>query len=400
VSDVTVRVDDEIRRVEDQYASGGVARRPVTIVRGSGARLWDADGKEYIDCAAAHGWASVGHCHPEMVAAICEQAGRLTCHTESSYNDRRAEWYRTLVAALSERFPETHDGSLSRVHACNSGTEAVEAALKFARFRTGRTGFVACQRGFHGRTFGSLSVTATPEYREPFQPLVPDVTHIPFNDPRAVERTVTDQTAGLIIEIIQGEGGVHEASTEFVATARRVCRERGTLLLVDEVQTGFGRTGRWFASEWVDAQPDVLILGKALGGGIPMGAAVWRSGFGTWNPGLHGSTFGGAPLACAASLAALGILHRKGLDAHALELGTAVKAALRGPGVRDVRGRGLMIGVELRTRVQPVLRTLMERGVWALPAGKTVLRLLPPLVITDEEMQRATAIIADTIHAS
>jgi acetylornithine/LysW-gamma-L-lysine aminotransferase len=264
--EATVTRSDDVRAVEDQYTSGGVTRRPVTIVRGEGARLWDDHGKEYIDCASAHGWANVGHCHPEVVRAIREQAGRLVAMTESGYNEQRAAWYRTLTRLLASHFGTNEHGTLSRIFPCNSGAEAVEAAMKFARFRTQRTNFVAFHRGFHGRTFGALSVTSTRRYRAPFEPLLTGVTHVPFNDVQAIDSAVNDETAGVILEIIQGEGGVHEADAGFVAGVQQTCRERGALFIVDEIQTGFGRTGRWFASEHVGAEPDVIVLGKALGG--------------------------------------------------------------------------------------------------------------------------------------
>ncbi len=399
---------EDIPGIEDAHASGGVRRRPVTIVRGAAARLWDDTGKEYIDCASAHGWANVGHCHPDVVSAIERQARCLMALNESAYNDQRAQWYSTLAGILGDQFGTTDRGALSRIHACNSGAEAVEAALKFARFYTGRTQFVAFGGGFHGRTFGALSVTSTRRYREPFDPLVPGVTHVPFNDSNAVDDEVTDDTAGVIVEIIQGEGGVREAKAEFIGQVQRICRERGALFIVDEIQTGFGRTGRWFACQHVGAEPDMVVLAKALGGGLPMGAAVWRSGLGQFETGLHGSTFGAAPLACAASIASMRVLERDALPERADALGRRAHEELRScvstPDqptiVREVRGRGLMIGIELRRSVTPVLRALVDAGVWALPAGKNVLRLMPPLVITEEELSRAVGLVIAALRGA
>jgi acetylornithine/LysW-gamma-L-lysine aminotransferase len=247
VVDVTADHPDDVAATEEQHTSGGVARRPVTIVRGKGAKIWDDRGNEYIDCASAHGWANIGHCHPEIVAAIHKQAGQLVAMTESGYNDQRAIWYDTLAQVLESHFGDTERGTLSRIFPCNSGTEAVEAAMKFARFRTQRTDFVAFHRGFHGRTFGSLSVTSARRYRAPFEPLLTGATHLHLNDLNALDSAVTDNTAGVILEIIQGEGGVHEASTDFIAGVQHICRDRGALFIVDEIQTGFGRTGRWLA---------------------------------------------------------------------------------------------------------------------------------------------------------
>ncbi|HEX9730162.1 MAG TPA: aminotransferase class III-fold pyridoxal phosphate-dependent enzyme [Gemmatimonadales bacterium] len=392
---------DEVVRLEDLHGSGGVGRRPVTIVRGDGARLFDDAGHEYLDLASAHGWANLGHGHPEILEAIHAQTDRLIAHTESSYNDQRAAWFGELAAVLREAFGENDHGVLSRISPSNSGTEAVEAALKFARVSTGRSGVVAFTRAFHGRTFGALSATATARYRAPFEPLVPGFTHVPLNDLAALDGAISDTTAAVLVEIVQGEGGVHEAQADFVAGAQRLCRERGALFIVDEIQTGFGRTGRWFASQWVDAKPDIVTLGKALGGGIPMGAAVWRDRLGGFEVGAHGSTFGGNPLACAASRAMLRVLRRDDLPARADRLGARLLGRLRtsgAPGVREVRGRGLMIGIELKQAATPVLKALTARGVWALPAGRTVLRLMPPLTIDEPDLDRAGDILLEILH--
>jgi acetylornithine/LysW-gamma-L-lysine aminotransferase len=386
--------------IEEAHASGGVQRRPVTIVRGEGATLFDDEGRRYVDLSAAHGWAALGHGHPEVTAAIRVQAGRLTMLTESARNDVRAQWFRALVEFLALEFPATARGALTRVQPANSGAEAVEAALKFARYRTGRPEFVAFARGFHGRTLGALSATAPGPRREVFAPLVPGFTHVPCDDLAAADRAIGDRTAGVVIEIIQGEGGVHEGRPEFLLGLEALCRERGALLMVDEIQTGFGRTGRWFASAHFGLSPDVIVLGKALGGGVPMGAAVWRADLGTFEAGLHGSTFAGAPLACAASLATMTVLRRERLHERAAALGDAVThelRAMRAPSVREVRGRGLMIGIELKTRVGPVLKALLDRGVWALPAGLNVLRLLPPLTIPEDDLTPAVTAIRETL---
>jgi acetylornithine/LysW-gamma-L-lysine aminotransferase len=386
--------------IEDRHASGGVKRRPVTIVRAEGSRLFDANGKRYVDCAAAHGWAALGHGDPAVTEAIRSQAGTLVMHTESASNDIRARWFAALADFLRADFPPNDRGALARIQPANSGAEAVEAALKFARYRTGRPGFVSFARGFHGRTFGALSATASGARRETFAPLVPGFVHVPFDDLAAVERAVDDQTAGVIVEIIQGEGGVHEGSTPFFQGLQRCCRERGALLIVDEIQTGFCRTGRRFASAWHEVAPDVIVLGKALGGGIPMGAAVWRDGLGTFESGLHGSTFAGAPLACAASLATMDVLERDSLADRAARLGTALLEellAFDAPIVRAVRGRGLMIGIELKQKVGPILAQLLDRGVWALPAGLNVLRLLPPLTIPEDDLAFALGAIRETL---
>ena len=381
--------------LENTYTSGVYSKRPVVIERGSGAVLWDDQGREYLDCAAGHGVASIGHGRPEIAAALAAQAQRLITCPEIVYNDVRAR--------LLERLARLTPQGLSRIFLCNSGTEAVEGALKFARVATGRTGIVATLRGFHGRTMGALSTTWEPHYREPFAPLVPGVSHVRYNDLAAAEAAINEQTAAVIIELVQGEGGVHVATQEYVDGLASLCRERGALLIVDEVQTGFGRTGCLFACNHYDLQPDILCLAKSLAGGIPMGAVclgprVTESGRITGS--IHGSTFGGNPLACAAALATLDILEREALPQRSAALGALALErlrALRSPLVREVRGRGLLLGVELNRRVQPYLEALLERGVLALPAGPNVIRLLPPLVITEEQLERVLDCLAEVL---
>ena len=390
----------DIPSVEQTHSSGAVPRRGVTIVSASGAHLFDGTGRRWVDCSAAHGWAALGHSHPAVTEAIRVQAGRLVMLTESATNDARARWFAGLTEFLARDFPATGRGSLSRIAAANSGAEAIEAALKFARLRTGRPGFVAFTRGFHGRTFGALTATAPSPRRDRYAPLVPGFVHSPYNDLAAAAGVVRDDTAAIIVEVIQGEGGVHEGSTEFLKGLEQLARERGALLIVDEIQTGFGRTGRWFASAWHGLNPDVIVLGKAIGGGLPLGAAVWRQELGVFEPGMHGSTFAGAPLVCAASVAALDAMTAEDLAARALRMGEPVMARLREVGgmVRAVRGRGLMIGIELKGRVAPVIDKLMERGVWALPAGLNVLRLLPPLNIPESDLDFALDAITEILR--
>jgi predicted acetylornithine/succinylornithine family transaminase/N-acetyl-ornithine/N-acetyl-lysine deacetylase len=380
---------------EDTYTSGVYSKRPIAIVRGSRALLWDDEGREYIDCNSGHGVANLGHGRSEIAAALSQQALRLVTCSETVYNDMRS----LLLERLARLVPQER----SRIFLCNSGTEAVEGALKFARLATGRTGIVATLRGFHGRSMGALSATWEPHYREPFAPLLPGVTHIRYNNLEAAEQAINAETAAVIVELVQGEGGVHVASDAYVQGLARLCHERGALLIVDEVQTGFGRTGRLFACEHHNLQPDILCLAKSIAGGVPMGAICLGPRVidsGRISRGVHGSTFGGNPLACAAALTALDIIEREELPQHAAELGTYALERLRSlqsPLIREVRGRGLLLGIELKRRVQPYLEQLIERGVLALPAGPNVLRLLPPLVITREQLDRVIDIVADML---
>lgn len=377
----------QIQEIEDQHTSGLYAKRPVAIVRGQGARLWDADGNEFIDCVGGQGAANTGHGNLAVAQAIAEQAATLISCPEMFYNDRRAALEARLCALAG--FP--------RVYLCNSGTEAVEAAIKFARITTGRSGVVAAMRGFHGRTMGALSATWEKKYREPFEPLVPGFRHVAYNNLEALQAAVDDNTAAVILEVVQGEGGVHPGQPDFLQGAQAACQENGALLIVDEIQTGFGRTGRWFAHQHTGLKPDLVTVAKSMAGGLPMGAVLLGDRIGKLPPQVHGSTFGGNPLACAASLAAIDFIESGGLVERSAELGAWFLAQLQqiqSPLVREVRGLGLMVGIELKQKVTPYLQALMARGVLALPAGLTVMRFLPPLVIEQADLEEVVAAVA------
>ena len=372
-------ITEEIQSIENAHESGVYAKRQVAIVRGEGARLWDAEGNEYIDCVGGQGAANLGHANPAVVAAITAQAQTLISCPELFYNDKRAALLEKLTALTG----------MPRAFLCNSGTEAVESALKFARLRTGRSEVVAAMRGFHGRTMGALSATWEKKYRVPFEPLIPGFKHIPYNDLAALQSAVSEQTAAVILEVVQGEGGVNPGTPEFLLGAQELCAKHGAMLILDEVQTGFGRTGEMFAFQHLGLKPDLLAVAKSMAGGLPMGACLMSESFGELPPAVHGSTFGGNPLACAASVAAIDYLVDNQLAEHAAELGAWFKAALeqvQSPLVREVRGMGLMVGVEIKQKVTPYLQALMAKGVMALPAGLTVMRFLPPLVISQAEL--------------
>jgi acetylornithine/LysW-gamma-L-lysine aminotransferase len=372
--------NETIRLLEGQYTSGVYTKRPVAIVRGLAAHLWDADGNEYIDCVGGQGAANLGHANPVVAQAIAEQATRLISCPEMFYNDRRA--------ALEEKLAILT--GMGRVFLCNSGTEAIEAAIKFARLLTGRSEVVAAMRGFHGRTMGALSATWEKKYREPFEPLVPGFSHFPYNDQAALGAAVTDKTAAVILEVVQGEGGVRPGDPAFLKLAQNICRQMGALLIMDEIQTGWGRTGKMFAYQHYGLEPDLLCVAKSMAGGLPMGATMIHSRLGELPTQVHGSTFGGNPLACAASLAAIGYLEDNHLPERAAELGAwflGKLSRIESPLIREVRGLGLMAGIELKQKVTPYLQELMEKGVMALPAGLTVMRFLPPLVISKDDLQ-------------
>lgn len=378
---------------EARHTSGAVTKRPLTLVRGLGSTVWDDAGRPYLDATSGQGVALIGHSHPAVARAVAEQAATLITCTESFSNDRRAALYEVLTALLPPGF--------GRFFLCNSGAEANEAALKLARQITGRSGIVAVRRGFHGRTLGALSLTWNPKYREAFQSWLPAVTHIAPDDFEAAQAAISDATAAVVFEAVQGEGGVHPLDADYLHELRRLCSERGALLIADEIQTGLGRTGRWFGFEHAGITPDIITLGKGIAGGVPMGATTWRGELGQFEAGAHGSTFGGNPLACAAAHAALGVLRDDELPERAAELSARLTDELRArhlPQVREVRGRGLLIGLELRGRVTPVLKDLQDCGVLALPAGLNVLRLLPPLVLTDAEAERLVEAVSEVLR--
>lgn len=377
---------------ESQYTSGVYAKREVVIVRGEGALLFDVYGREYIDCVGGQGVANLGHAHPLITQAITEQAARLISCPEMFYNNQRAE--------LQARWVRCSPPGIERVFLCNSGTEAIEAALKFSRQSTGRSEIVAAMRGFHGRTFGALSATWNKKYRQPFEPLVPGFAHVPYNNLEKLAGAVSGSTAAVLLEVIQGEGGVYPGTHEFLQGAQALCREHGALLVIDEVQSGFGRTGRLLALEHYDLQPDLICLAKSIAGGVPMGAVLIGGRVGEIPTGSHGSTFGGNPLACAAGLAALDILERERLIEKAAESGAYLieqLAQIDSPLVREIRGMGLMVGIEIRQKVAPYLQALMERGVLALAAGLTVIRLLPPLVITPQQIEQVVGALREVL---
>ena len=306
----------------------------------------------------------------------------------------------TAKATFVEKLLSVAPRNLGRVFLSNSGSEAVEAAIKFARASTRRKKIIAAMRGFHGRTMGALSATWRKDFREPFEPLVPGFEHVPFNDIEALRKAIDHDTAAVILEAVQGEGGVHVASPEYLPAAREACDRTGALLILDEVQTGMGRTGRLFAVERWGVEPDLLTLAKSLAGGVPIGATLATEDVEREFQGSHNSTFGGNPLACAAATAAIEYTVRERLWDRADHLGIIGVEKLRGleaPSVREIRGLGLMIGIELRGKAAPVLQALQEEGVLAIGGGSSVVRLLPPLVIPNDQWSSALDVLGRTL---
>jgi acetylornithine/N-succinyldiaminopimelate aminotransferase len=364
-----------------------VYERDLVLVKGKGAKLFDKDGRTWLDFAAGIAVNGFGYGDRKIVAAIRNQA-RLLIHASNLFHTEPASALAERLVALA--FP-------SRVFFCNSGSEACEGAMKFARRigkDEGRTEFVCFERSFHGRTMGALSATWTAKYREPFEPLVPGVSFCPLNDLGAVAAAVSPRTAAVMVEPVQGEGGIRPATGEFLRGLGALCRERGALLVFDEIQCGLGRTGKMFAYEHAGVSPDILTLAKPLAGGLPMGAILIRD---TLAPavkvGDHGSTFGGNPVAAAAALAVLDHLTAPGFLDEIAKKGQYLSRGLRRlarkhkGSVAEVRGLGLMLGVELRGEAGPVVKALRERGILATKAGDHVLRLLPPLVVKRSEIR-------------
>lgn len=378
----------QVRQLEANSVLQVYRRIPLVLVRGEGSHVFDADGKGYIDLLSGLGVASLGHAHPGLADALAEQARELV-HTSNLFFHPLQGRVASALARLS---------GLDRTFFTNSGTEAVEACLKFARRywftngSPGRTELVAFDRSFHGRTFGALSVTAGAAYREPFEPLVPGVTFVSPDDPPSLRRAVSDRTAAIIVEPIQGEGGVWPLSAAMANAIRTTCAETGTLLIADEIQCGLGRTGHPFHSTVLDLQPDLMPLGKALGGGVPVGAALMTErvaeaiAFGD-----HGSTYGGNLLACRAALVFLGALEA-GLGDRVRTAGARLEAGLRTlvaryEAIREIRGAGLMWGLDVDEPVaERMVGAALEHGLIINRTAGTVIRLLPPLTISDDDI--------------
>ena len=355
----------------------------MTLVRGAGARAWDAEGREYVDLLAGIAVNALGHAHPSIVAAVSDQLATLGHTSNLALTPPAVELAEHLLALLD---PQGVRGG--RVFFCNSGAEANEAAFKLSR-RTGRTRVIVAERSFHGRTMGSLALTAQPAKQDPFRPLPGDVVVVPYGDAEALRAAVDDDTAAVFLEPIQGEGGVIPAPAGYLAAAREACDAHGALLILDEVQTGIGRTGEWFAHQASDVHPDVITLAKGLGGGLPIGAMVAFGEAATLlGPGSHGSTFGGNPVSCAAALAVLDVIERDALLARVPVVSERLTSIVTATSLVDhVRGAGLLLGVVLREPVAGALESAArDRGLIVNAVAPDVIRMAPPLVISDADL--------------
>jgi acetylornithine/LysW-gamma-L-lysine aminotransferase len=379
----------EIVKIEKQLMANVYAKKPIVITRGKGATVWDINGKEYIDCTGSYGVCIVGHCHPKVVEAVKQQAEKLiSCHS-SFYNDARSEFLQKITKITPK--------GLDKVFMANSGAEAVESAIKLARKFSGKPEIIAMMGAFHGKTMGALSATWDKKYREPFLPLVPGFKHVPPNNLEKIRETITEQTAAIIVEPIRGESGIRFYSDDFLPGLRKICDEKKILLILDEVQTGFGRTGKPFACEHWNVVPDILCVAKSVAGGLPLGMTIAKENvMCAFKIGEHTTTFGGNPLVCVAACAAIDVLVEEKLPERAATLGTYFKEKLtllqaKHNFVREVRGLGLMLGMELRYEVLNVILRTMDKGVLILDAGRNVLRFLPPLVIEKEQIDEVIA---------
>jgi LysW-gamma-L-lysine/LysW-L-ornithine aminotransferase len=380
---------------ENRYLANVFAKKPVVLTRGKGALLWDVNGKEYVDCASSYGVAALGHCHPKIVEAIKAQAEQLiTCHS-CYYNDKRAEFIKKLVSITPK--------GLDKAFLSNSGAESVECAIKLARKATGKTEIIGLMGAFHGKTMGALSLTWDKKYREPFMPLVPDMKHTAPDNADKLREAITEKTAAVIMEPIRGEGGIRVPPEGYLQEVREICDKRGVLLIFDEVQSSFGRTGKLFAGQNWDVTPDIMTLAKPFAGGLPIGITVAKENImSAFKTGEHSTTFSGSPIVCAAGIAAIEVLIEEKLADKAAVNGKYFKTQLEGLAakhkiVKEVRGLGLMLGMELRYDVYGVLQKTLGKGVLVLDAGKTVVRILPPLVITKPQIDRAITAIDETL---
>ena len=371
---------------EDQFMGNLYQRFPVTVEKGKGAHVWDINGKEYIDCMGGYGVALVGHQNDRVNNAIKEQIEKIITVHSSLYNKTREEFLKTLIGLAPK--------NLTQVHLNNSGAEAVEAAIKFARKFTGKKGMVAMKGSYHGKSFGALSLTFNPKYKKAFAPLVEKVSFASYGDIESLRSVIDDDTAFVILEPIQGESGIVVAPDGFLQEVRKLCDEKGILLIFDEIQAGLGRTGRLWACDHWNTTPDIMCLAKGIAGGVPMGATLVRPDILTAiSKGEHSSTFGGNPLSCAAGIAALKALTEDGLIKNSEKMGKIFREGLeklkeKHPIIREVRGKGLMIGVELKFEVRDVLMNLIKEGVLMLYSGRNILRILPPLVITEKDITK------------
>jgi acetylornithine/N-succinyldiaminopimelate aminotransferase len=391
----------ELIAASNKYLANTYARFPMVLVRGRGVRLWDSDGKEYLDCVGGIAVDALGHCHPKMVEAIRAQAETLI-HVSNLYH---IEPQIRLAQLLCEQ------SFADRAFFCNSGAEANEAAIKLARkyakdhWSSDRVEIVTMHHAFHGRTLATVTATGNAKYQYGFEPLMPGFKHVPYNNLQAVERAIDSRTCAVLVEPVQGEGGVNVPGDDYLPGLRRLCDQAGILLILDEVQSGMGRTGKLFAYQHWGVEPDILTLAKALAGGVPMGAMLAREAVAaSFVPGTHASTFGGTPFVSAVALAVVTTMLADDLPGNAMRVGKYFLDRLHGlqaahPMVKAVRGKGLILGMEVTVPARGIVAACMERGLLVLTAGDNVVRFVPPLVLTEGDVDQAVAILEAALKA-
>jgi acetylornithine/N-succinyldiaminopimelate aminotransferase len=392
----------ELIAASNKYLANTYARFPMVLVRGRGVRLWDSDGKEYLDCVGGIAVDALGHCHPKMVEAIRAQAETLI-HVSNLYH---IEPQIRLAQLLCEQ------SFADRAFFCNSGAEANEAAIKLARkyakdhWSSDRVDIITMHHAFHGRTLATVTATGSAKYQHGFEPLMPGFKHVPYDNLQAVERAIDSRTCAVLVEPVQGEGGVNVPAADYLPGLRRLCDEAGILLILDEVQSGMGRTGKLFAYQHWGVEPDILTLAKALAGGIPMGAMLAREAVAaSFVPGTHASTFGGTPFVSAVALAVVTTMLADDLPGNAARVGKYFLDRLQGlqatyPVIKAVRGKGLILGMEVAVPARGIVAACMERGLLVLTAGDNVVRFVPPLILTEGDVDQAVTVVEAALKAT
>jgi len=378
-----------------KYVIANYNRLPRVMVKGEGCYIWDADGNRILDMFPGWAVSGIGHCHPKVVEAVRKQVGELIHMDNTFYSEPQGR----LAQMLSER------AFGGKCFFCNSGAEANEAALKLARLHTAKEKykFITCEGSFHGRTFATVTATAQPKYHEGFLPLLPGFTYIPFNDVAALEAAFTDEVAAVLVEPIQGEGGINVASGEFLQAIRRLCDQKGAMMILDEVQTGMGRTGKWFGYQHFDVEPDMISMAKTLGGGVAIGAMMAKPEVAAaLVPGKHASTFGGNCLACAAGVATIEAIEEGNLLQNTVEMGQYAQEKLRGlkethSVIDHVRGFGLMIGIQLTRPGADIVSKCLEQGLRINCTHDTVIRFMPPMIVTKDQIDEAVGIFESVL---
>jgi acetylornithine/N-succinyldiaminopimelate aminotransferase len=394
----TKMTTQETIELYNKYVIANYKRLPRVIVKGQGCYLYDAEGNKILDMFPGWAVSGIGHCHPKVVEAIRKQAGELLHIDNTFYSEQQGR----LAELISER------GFGGKCFFCNSGAEANEGALKLARLATadGKYKFITAEGSFHGRTFATVTATAQPKYHEGFLPLLPGFIYVPYNDIAALEKAFTDEVCAVMIEPIQGEGGINVATKEYVEAIRQLCDEKGAVMIFDEVQTGMGRTGKWFAYQHYDVEPDIITLAKALGGGVAIGAMMAKEELAAkLVPGKHASTFGGNCIACAAGIAVVEAIEEDNLIENAVEMGEYAKLKLEKLGekydiIKEVRGIGLMIGVQLSSPGAAIVDKCLARGLRINCTNNTVLRFMPAMIVTKEQIDEAINILDGVLGES